>query len=158
MADTTVPAAAPAPAAPDVKPVQTPLTLIMTLKSKQAFADLNATLQKYNALPASQNPIMQAMDAVGTVHFARFVFLDNNTKLAVITTFDHDLETYLEDFCAKIGPVFDILDQHMVDGPPAPVQQHPQEFLAYVQKHNVPTVGFYSAYPTKTVLDIRNAD
>jgi len=155
MADPTV--AAPAPT-PDVKPVQTPLTLLMTLKSKQAFEDLNATLQKFNALPAAQNPIMQAMDAVGTVHFARFVFLDNNTKLAVITTFDHDLETYLEDFAAKLGPIFDMLDQHMVDGPPAPVQQHPKEFLAYVQKHNVPTVGFYSAYPTKTVLDIRNAD
>ena len=36
------------------------------------------------------------------VHFARFVFLDH-TRLAVITTFDGDLTTYLEDFAAKIG-------------------------------------------------------
>ena len=157
MADPTTTAAAPAPA-PNPKPVQTPLTLVMTLKSKKAFEDLNATLQKFNAMPDAENPVMQAMDAVGTVHFARFVFLEHNTKLAVITTFDGDLKDYLEDFCAKIGPIFDMLDGHMVDGPPAPCQQHPQEFLAYVEKNNVPTVGFYSAYPTKTVLDIRNAD
>ena len=149
-ATTTPPAPAPRP-----KPVQTPLTLIMTLKSAQAYEDLNATLQKFASMPDAENPIIQAMDAVGTVHFARFVFLDQ-TRLAVITTFDGDLNTYLEDFAAKIGNVFDLLNAHMVDAPPAPVKEHPAEFLAYVQKNNLATLGFYSAYPTKTVLDIVN--
>ena len=142
-----------APARP--RPVQTPLTLVMTLKSPEAYQDLKATLEQFASMPDAQNPIIQAMDAVGTVHFARFVFLDT-TRLMVVTTFDGDLNTYLEDFAAKIGNVFDLLNAHMVDAPPAPVKEHPAEFLAYVQANNLATLGWYSAYPTKTVLDIVN--
>ena len=148
---TTTPTPAPSP-----KPVQSPLTLVMTLKSDQAYQDLSATLRSSPPCRDSENPIIQAMNAVGTVHFARFVFLDN-TRLAVITTFDGDLSTYLEDFAAKIGDVFDLLNAHMVGAPPAPVKDNPAAFLAYVQANNLTPVGFYSAYPTKTVLDILNA-
>lgn len=151
----TMPSALSAQAA---KPVQTPLALIMTLKSEQAYQDLNPILQQFAAMPDSQNPIVQAMDGLGTVHFARFIFLENNTKLAVITTFDGDMDIYLQDFAAQVGQIFDLLFAHMVGGPPAPVKDYPQEFMAYVKANNAAPVGFYSAYPTKTVLDIRNAD
>ena len=155
---TTTPAPTPSTAAPPpAKRVQNPLTLIMTLKSEQDYLTLSATLAQYNALPDAQNPIVQAMNDVGTVHFARFVFLDH-TRLAVITTFDGDLGVYLQDFAAKIGGIFDLLFAHMAGAPPSPVQQHPDEFLTYVQANNLTPAGFYSAYPTKTVLDILSAD
>ena len=137
--------------------VQSPLTLVMRSRPEACEA-LRAEVERLQALPREENPVITALDAIGTVHFARFVFLDDE-RLAVITTYDGDFERYIMDFVDHIGPVFDLLLQHMVDPPPLPVQQHPDEFLAYVRRHDLGCVGtFYSAYPTRPVLDIRADD
>ena len=138
--------------------VQNPLTLVMPVRP-DARAALRAEVEQLQALPRDRNPVITALDAIGTVHFARFVFLDDDERLAVITTYDGDFERYIMDFVDHIGPVFDMLLRHMVDPPPLPVQQHPEEFLAYVRRHDLGCVGpFYSAYPTRPVIDIRADD
>jgi hypothetical protein len=138
--------------------VQSPLTLVMPVRP-DACAALRAEVEQLQALPRDRNPVITALDAIGTVHFARFVFLDDDARLAVITTYDGDFERYIMDFVDHIGPVFDMLLRHMVDPPPLPVQQHPEEFLAYVRRHDLGCVGpFYSAYPTRPVIDIRADD
>ena len=138
--------------------VQSPLTLVMPVRP-EARAALRAEVEQLQALPPDRNPVITALDAIGTVHFARFVFLDDDERLAVITTYDGDFERYIMDFVDHIGPVFDMLLRHMVDPPPLPVQQHPEEFLAYVRRHDLGCVGpFYSAYPTRPVIDIRADD
>lgn len=68
------------------KPVQNPLTLIMKIKSEADYKELHQKLLQIQSLPPSQNPIVIALTKIGTVHFARFTFLENNTKLAVITS------------------------------------------------------------------------
>ena len=137
--------------------VQSPLTLVMPVRP-EARAALRAEVEQLQALPRDRNPVITALDAIGTVHFARFVFIDDE-RLAVITTYDGDFERYIMDFVDHIGPVFDLLLRHMADPPPLPVQQHPDEFLAYVRRHDLGCVGsFYSAYPTRPVLDIRADD
>jgi hypothetical protein len=136
--------------------VQNPLTLVMPIRSPDDRRTVQAKLERVQALPREQNPIVAALDTIGTVHFARFVFTDE-THLAVITTYDGDFDAYINEFVDHIGDVFNDLLQHMADAPPLPVQQHRQEFLDYVRGHDlrcVPT--FYSAYPTRTVLDIVN--
>ena len=138
--------------------VQSPLTLVMPVRP-DARAALRAEVEQLQALPRDRNPVITALDAIGTVHFARFVFLEDDARLAVITTYDGDFERYIMDFVDHIGPVFDMLLRHMVDPPPLPVQQHPEEFLAYVRRHDLGCVGpFYSAYPTRPVIDIRADD
>ena len=120
--------------------------------------ELNGILHKFDAMPPDQNPIRLALDGIKTVHFARFVFLENNTKLAVITTYDGSFEKYIQDFVDHIGDIFDALLSHMTDAPPLPVQEHRDEFLAYVRANDLPGVGvFYSAYPDATVLTIHDA-
>jgi hypothetical protein len=142
-------------AQPDDAPVQSPLTLIMPIASEQAFQELGAMLQQVQSLPRDQNPIMAALDKISTVHFARFVILENNTRLGVITTYDGDFEKYINDFVDDIGDVFNLLLKYMGDAPPLPVQEHRQEFLEYVRAHDLRSVGpFYSAYPRSTVVDI----
>ena len=42
---------------------------------------------------------------VGTVHFARFVIVDNN--LCMFSSYDGDFTNYIRDFIAQIGSVFD---------------------------------------------------
>src|SRR6185436_10531688 len=105
-----------------------------------------------------KNPIWKALDKLKTVHFARFVFLDNNTKLAVITTYDGSFEDYINDFVDEIGDVFNALLAHMKDAPALPVQKNRQAFLEYVRQNDLRAIEpFYSAYPTVTVLDIHAA-
>lgn len=139
------------------KPVQNPLTLIMTFKSPEDFEDLRAKLTQIQSLPSDQNPLNQALISTGIVHFARFVFLENNTKLGVFTAYDGSLDAYVNAFVDKVGKVFDLLLAHMADAPPLPVEQHRDEFLAYIKAHDLPVIEpFFSAYPTLTVLDILN--
>jgi hypothetical protein len=134
-------------------PVQNPLTLVMTVKPEDREV-LRAKVHGLQALPPEKNPVTTALEEIGTVHFARFVFIDED-RLAVITTYDGDFERYIMDFVDYIGPVFDDLLQHMVDAPELPVEQHRQEFLAYVRKNDLTCVPpFYSAYPTRTVQDV----
>lgn len=138
--------------------MQSPLTLVMPIASPEAYQELSQTLQGVQALPRDQNPVMAALDKIATVHFARFVFLDDNARLGVITTYDGDFEKYINDFVDDIGDVFNLLLKFMGDAPPLPVQEHRQEFLDYVRAHDLRCIEpFYSAYPDATVLDIQAA-
>ncbi len=139
---------------PPAQPVQNPLTLVMKAKSPEDYVALRQTVERIQSLPPEQNPIITALNKLATVHFARFVFLDND-QLAVITTYDGDFEDYINEFINEIGEVFDALLVHVEDGSPVPVKTHRREFLEFVRAHDLRCVGpFYSAYPDRTVLDI----
>lgn len=95
--------------APPPNPVQSPLTLVMKIKSEADFLQLQGMLQHFQGLPPDQNPIRVALDKLAIVHFARFVFLNSNTELAVITSYDGTFEDYIKEFIDHIGEVFDAL-------------------------------------------------
>ena len=134
--------------------VASPLTLVMDIKSKEDYSKLKARIEELQSLPPEKNPIINALNQIGTVHFARFVFLSEQ-QLAVITTYDGDFDRYIDAFVNSIGKLFDEILQHMKDAPPLPVSEHRKEFLDYIKKHDIPAVQpFYSAYPTLRVLDI----
>jgi hypothetical protein len=134
--------------------VQNPLTLVMTIRSTDDHRILQSKLGDLQSLPRDRNPVIAALDKIATVHFARFVFIDE-TRLAVITTYDGDFDAYINEFVDNVGDVFNDLLQHMDDAPPLPVQQHRQEFLDYVLRNDLRCLPpFYSAYPERTVLDI----
>ena len=140
------------------KPVQSPLTLIMTIRSVEDYEALNARIQEIQSAPLEQNPIWVALDKLKIVHFARFVFLENNTKLAIITTYDGSFDDYLNEFIDEIGDVFNVLLQHMKDAPPLPIQRNRSTFRDYVKANDLGGIEpFYSAYPQATVLDIQAA-
>ena len=138
--------------------VQNPLTLVMTVKSATDSQALQALLQKLQSAPPELNPVWTALNKLNTVHFARFVFLDANMKLAVITTYDGSFEDYINEFIDEIGDVFNALLAHMADAPPLPVQKNRQQFLDYVRANDLRAIEpFFSAYPKATVLDIKAA-
>jgi hypothetical protein len=143
---------------PAATPVQNPLTLVMTIKSAADAQALTALLTRIQSAPPEQNPIWAALTKLNIVHFARFVFLEQNTKLAVITTYDGTFEDYINDFIDEIGDIFNALLAHMADAPPLPVQKNRQEFHAYVRANDLRAIEpFFSAYPQATVLDIKAA-
>ena len=64
--------------------VANPLTLVMTMKSANDYQDVKMLVEGLQQ-GSGPSPIAQALTAIQTVHFARFVFLDES-HLAVITT------------------------------------------------------------------------
>src|SRR5436853_5783406 len=53
--------------------------------------------------------------AVATIHVARFVLFDNDTRLAFVTSFDGPWDAYMEDFFTS-GPtlaLFDVIFRHV---------------------------------------------
>jgi hypothetical protein len=121
---------------------------------------------KAPATPESitQDRINEAMNRIGTVHFARFVIRPVQMELMVITNYDNSFAEYIGAFTNAIGEIFDQLLSHTEDGGHlVPVKQHQQEFLAYVQSHDASfdpvakePFSSYCAYPRLKVLDILN--
>ncbi len=135
---------------------QNPLTLIMQIKSPADAVALKGMLTHFQSMPRDVNPIDVALDKLAKVHFARFVFLDNDTRLAIITSYDDAFEDCINDFVNVIGDIFNALLAHMSDAPALPVQQNRAAFLEYVRRNDLQSYGpFYSAYPAlgvKTIL------
>lgn len=90
------------------------------------------------------------------VHFASFMFLDNDSKLVLSTAYDGDFDGYIGHFAREFGPLFDRFFSHIENGPPSPIAQHAFEFVQFLRRFNQPAVGglFFSAYPEAQVDQI----
>lgn len=144
-----------------VTPVQNPLTAIFDIQPPVAenYQKLAAALEAQGP-PTINN---------GILHFIRIVFLTNNTQVGVITTFDGEWQTYIQDFVDSSADFFNALLPFIA--PPdviqkiVPVQKNAVAFGDFVlSKNNPPSSGgklempasWFSAYPTMTVVDILN--
>ena len=146
-----------------------PLTLIMPIKEGVSLQQLGGVLSSF--LPK----IVEAMTTIGTVHDARFVLMDASTpnlqpgpngpyRLAIITTYDGDFDTYIQDFLNNIGMIFDALLSVTSDGEHlVPVSQNLEAFAEYVAKNDASrhppsdSLPPFSAYPC-TVQQVLAAD
>jgi hypothetical protein len=129
--------------------VQSALNLILHLKSP---ADLQATSKE---LDANWDDLTAAADAIGTLHSMRWVAIDDST-VGLFTTYDGDMDTYIQDFLKYLGPMFDQLVTHVDDAPPRPVQKNPREFIEWTKANDLPSLhGVYFAYPDLSVQDIK---
>lgn len=113
---------------------------------------------------------------MGTVHFARFLFLDTSKPnlqpdlnpastsqgpfvIGVVTEFDGDFDAYIQDFVNKVGNIFDLLLQFVVGGAALiPVANNVQDFTDFIAlndaSQHAPNQGLYQAYP-QTVQQIK---
>ena len=131
--------------------IQTALTAIMEIKQPTT---LHARALRVLLTHAYQQ-VVDILDKVGTVHFARFIFLENDTKLALMTSYDGTFETYMKNYIEVAGDLFDLMLEHIKEAPPLPVQQYRNEFIEYVRRIDaVSDSPFYSAYGNLTVQDI----
>ncbi len=135
--------------------IQQPLNVIMNVK--QPVPENAAKLKLVIKYGAPQ--IESSLTASRHVHFAWFVFLENDTKLALFTTYDGDFDAYIEHFALQVGPLFDRLLEHIEDAPPRPVRQFPKEFVETIRRYNeAPVEGyFFSAYTKQSVAAIQGA-
>src|SRR5579863_4062586 len=132
--------------------LQRPMTLVMPL-ADPSYAGIQSLMQHVFLAPGVE--LGTALNDGGTVHFARFVVIENSLVMA--SSYDGDFADYIQMFIHTLGDVFELLMGYVVDPPPLPVQQHPDAFVDWVQAHDKPSIGFYSAYPEVSAVQIRQA-
>ncbi len=132
------------------EPVQTALNFQLNIKPGHAKAVAQL-------ITDHRDRIYESIIRIGTIHFLRFLFLpmpiEESKSLFVITSYDGDLDTYVQQFAYHLSDLFNGLYPHMDPAPPLPVQEHVQETIDFVRKYNLETL-FFSAYPQCTVMNI----
>ena len=93
--------------------------------------------------------------AVATIHEARFVLFDGDTRLAFITSFDGPWDSYMEDFFTS-GPtlgLFDVIFRHTEGYEGLPDLAALKAFILGAEE----TAGAYARNYPGTVKEIRKA-
>jgi hypothetical protein len=111
--------------------VQRMMNLIMPLKDKSAIGRAKAA----KAVAENKDEIYAGLDNVGTVHFARFVIVDDN--ICMFSVYDGDFTNYIRDFIATIGSVFDGVVRLVEGGDDViPSEQNVEKFIDWVHAHD----------------------
>jgi len=93
--------------------------------------------------------------AIATIHEARFVLFDDDTRLAFITSFDGPWDAYMTDFFSS-GPtlgLFDVIFRHVEGYDGLPDMAALQGFILGAQQ----TAGAYARNYPGTVKEVRKA-
>jgi hypothetical protein len=112
--------------------VQRMMNLIMPLKDKSPVGRALAAL----AIAQNKDEIYAGLDNVGTVHFARFVIVDDN--ICMFSVYDGDFTNYIRDFIATIGSVFDDVVKLVEGGEDVvPSEENVEKFIDWVHAHDL---------------------
>jgi hypothetical protein len=105
-------------------------------------------------LPPMMPELFRANDTIGTVHYSRFTLLSEKTLL-FLGDFDGEFDRLMADLARLVGPVFDIIFQHVDDPPSIPVAVNTDAFVKWTKAHLVTAVNLYTAYPSVTARKIK---
>jgi hypothetical protein len=98
---------------------------------------------------------------VKTIHFARWVFLDDRRRLFFASNYDGSLENYMDDFIDKIAWGLNVVFSNGVDYPATHFlvldgARNEQVFKRFNLTHQLVTPVWYAAYQGLTALNIDN--
>jgi len=112
--------------------LQRMMNLVMPLKDKSPIGRARAAM----AVAQNVDEIYAGLNNVGTVHFARFVLVDDN--LCMFSVYDGDFTNYIRDFIATIGSVFDGVVA-LIEGGDAviPSESNVEAFIDWVHAHDL---------------------
>ena len=91
---------------------------------------------------------------IASIHEARFVLFDDDTRLLFATSFDGPWDAYMEDFASRPLQLFDAIFQHVEGYEGLPDLAAVKEFILSAQV----TAGAYARNYGGTVKEIRKAE
>jgi hypothetical protein len=100
---------------------------------------------------------------IGTIHFARWVYLDDRRRIFFASNYDRSLETYADDFVNKVAFGINLVFSNGIGFPRTRFlildgAKNERDYQHFLRRHQIPTQVWYSAYRGLTVFDInRNA-
>lgn len=114
--------------------------------------NLTAALGAVKLLVASGTPM--GLNEVGTIHFARWVIIDEGRNLLFTANFDTSLDQYLTDFMViantKAAPYMDLVWGNCVGYPGA----EPIAFINWARSWLIDTTLFFPTISDLTVKDV----
>jgi len=90
---------------------------------------------------------------VVTIHFARWVIIDNGKRLLFQSKFDGSWENYMGDFVDKVGWGLDAVWSNTIGYPSAGMQDI-DSFKRFIRDRQFHHLYVYCAYPNETVLNL----
>ena len=95
---------------------------------------------------------------VTTIHFARWVFLDDKKRVIFISNYDGSLESYMDDFINKVAFGLNVVFSNGIGYPQTSWlildgAKDEQTFKNYLRRHQMPTQVWYNAHPGLTARD-----
>lgn len=101
------------------------------------------------------------LTGVTTIHFARWVFMDDERRLLFASNYDGSLESYMDDFIDKVAWGLNAVFSNGVGYPRTFFltlrgARQEDDFKDYLRRHQVPTQVWFSAYPDLTCTNIEN--
>ena len=99
------------------------------------------------------------LSGVKTIHFARWVFIDDKRRMFFASNYDGSMESYMDDFIDKVAWGLNLVFSNGVGYPKTHWlvfggAKHELAFKDYLRVHQVPTHVWYSAYGDLTALNI----
>jgi hypothetical protein len=96
---------------------------------------------------------------VGTIHFARWVFLDDRRRLLFASNYDGSLDSYMDDFINKVAYGLNLVFSNGIGYPRSAWlvtggAKHELPFKYFLRRHQVPTQVWYKAYPSLSAADL----
>ncbi len=96
---------------------------------------------------------------VQTIHFARWVFLDDGRRMLFASNYDGSLESYMDDFINKVAWGLNLVFSNGVGYPRTDWlikggAEHETRFKRYLRNRQQPIEVWYKAYPGLTAFDL----
>jgi len=101
------------------------------------------------------------LGSIPTIHFARWVIIDDNKRLLFLSNFDGSWENYLGDFIDKAAVGLTGVWSNAVEFPKTEFlflkgAKDEERFKEWARAKQIPTQVWYSAHPNETVQNILN--
>jgi hypothetical protein len=95
---------------------------------------------------------------VRSIHFARWVFLDNHKRILFASNYDGSLESYMDDFINKVFFGLNVVFSAGIGYPSTrwlleDGAWDEQKFEYFLRRHQLPTQVWYNAYPSMTAVE-----
>jgi hypothetical protein len=93
---------------------------------------------------------------IGTIHFARWVLIDNDTRLLFASHYDGTWDAYMEAFSTHTADALDAVLGHCV-GYPKGGARNVEAFKRYMHEIEIKELLVFSSYPDASVKDIQRS-
>ncbi|WP_373499088.1 hypothetical protein [Desulfococcus sp.] len=96
---------------------------------------------------------------IRTIHFARWVLMDNNRRVFFASNYDGSHESYMDDFINKVAWGLNLVFSNGVGYPPTrwlvkDGATQEQKYKYTLRRHQLPSAVWYKAYPGMTAYDL----
>jgi hypothetical protein len=97
---------------------------------------------------------------VPTIHFARWVFLNDKKRVIFASNYDGSLDSYMDDFINKVGWGLNLVFSNGIGYPKTrwlalDGSKDEQKFKYFLRRHEMPTEVWYNAHPGLSAFDLK---